>query len=103
MRLVETRFTVAPHVCCVTNRTDDELVDFEVEVSGADQRVYMRKSVVEEAGGLIGMVPKAELAAVQAQLADLKAKFSMLERVQTAIESSEQAEEELTEAVAAVS
>lgn len=95
MRLIEPRYTVPPHSCCVTGRGDSEMIDFEVELSGPDQRVYMRPSAVEDAGKLIGMVPRSEVVKLERRIEALTNEIDKLRPIAQAIEKAGEAEAEL--------
>jgi hypothetical protein len=60
-----------PHACAVSGRDDGELIDFGVDLEGVDPHLYLRIGVVEEAGRLVGMVPKAEVEKLSERLNDL--------------------------------
>lgn len=69
MQLVKAPLPRMPHACAVTGRDDGELIDFQVESKGFDSHLYLRTGIVEEAGRLIGMVPRAEVEDLRRQLA----------------------------------
>lgn len=58
-----------PYACAVTSRADGEVLDLSVELpAGRDQRLYLRRPVVEEAGRMFGMVPQHEVDELRARL-----------------------------------
>ena len=75
MEITEAPFHAYPYACAVTGRDDGPCVDFAIDMEGVDPHLYLRLSVIEEAGKLIGMVPKAEVDAIEEALADLTSKF----------------------------
>ena len=97
MRLVEGPLQFAPHVCLATGRDDGLFVDFEVEPAQVDPRLYLRASIVEEAGQLLGMVPKAEIVALQDRVAAMDDEIKSLRELAGLIQNIEKAEKELME------
>lgn len=87
----QTPLTYEPYQCAVTGRDDGEIVDFGVEIPGWDPHLYLRVSVVEEAGRLIGMVPKAEVDKLEAALNDLSEGFVDLQKRLATYEQAESA------------
>lgn len=79
MQLVTAPLPRMPHACAVTGRDDGELVDFQVEMKAHEPHLYLRTGVIEEAGRLIGMVPKAELDELQRQLARYGAQLEAMQ------------------------
>lgn len=71
MEITEAPFHAYPYACAVTGRDDGPVVDFAIELEGVDPHLYLRLSVIEEAGKLIGMVPKAQVDEVRQRLSDL--------------------------------
>lgn len=78
-----------PHACAVTNRDDGTVVDFGVELVGWDPHLYLRASVVEEAGRLLGMVEKAKVDELEHALTSLSASFAELQERVAVYESAE--------------
>jgi len=82
MRLIQgpTHLQYPPRACVVTNRIDGDFIDFQKAVDALQPtHLYVRRSVVEEAAELCGMVPRAKveeaeklLKAVSAQVDELK-------------------------------
>ena len=97
MRIEEKRFVYAPYTCAVTGRNDAPMVDMDVDISGLDQHLYLRCSVVEDAGRLLGMVSKSELDEVTTQLKALEVKIEALRVVASAITKVEEGERELSD------
>ena len=73
------------------------MVDMDVDISGLDQHLYLRCSVVEDAGRLLGMVSKSELDEVTTQLKALEVKIEALRVVASAITKVEEGERELSD------
>ena len=71
MQITKAPLHAYPHACAVSGRDDGELIDFAVDFDGVDPHLYLRVGVVEEAGRLIGMVPKAEVEKLSERLSDL--------------------------------
>ena len=71
MQITKAPLHAYPHACAVSGRDDGELIDFGVDFDGVDPHLYLRVGVVEEAGRLIGMVPKAEVEKLSERLSDL--------------------------------
>lgn len=92
MQIAEAPLHAYPHTCVVTGRDDGPVVDFNIEIEGIDPHLYLRLSVVEEAGKLIGMVPKAEVEKLEAAL---NAYGEELARLQERVAAYEKVEEGL--------
>jgi len=68
LRLVQ-KAALYPQRCAASNRTDGPFVDFAALVpAGRDSRLYLRTKVIEQAGKIVGMVPKAEHDELKAQI-----------------------------------
>lgn len=71
MRLVQ-RAALYPQRCAASNRTDGPFVDFAALVpAGRDNRLYIRTKVIEQAGKIVGMVPKEEHDELKAQVEEM--------------------------------
>lgn len=68
-----------PKKCLVTGRSDGDVVDFGVDLGGPPQRLYLRRQVVEQAGLLLGMVPKHTHDQLNEQVKELEARFEEYE------------------------
>lgn len=78
MELISKPIPRYPYACAATGRDDGELVDLQIEVAG-DSHIYLRKSVIEEAGKLIGLAPAAEVERVAEMAAGLTERLTELE------------------------
>lgn len=90
MEITEAPLHAYPHACAVTGRDDGQLIDFAVDIDGVDPHLYLRPGVIEEAGRLIGMVPKAKVDELQKQVAELGEK---LDEALTQLEAFKQIKE----------
>lgn len=70
---------VPPARCVVSNRADGPLVDCGVRFPFANPHVYLRVSVVEDLGHLVGMVPVRELDAANGRCVELEERVGGLE------------------------
>ena len=99
MHVLEPPFPRAPHTCAVTHRADGPMVDMGVDTNGLDQRLYLRPSAIEEAGKLIGMVPKAEydeaVARLEDKMVELRAVVKALKNIEHAEAGIEDANKDL--------
>lgn len=71
MRLIDTDkepLAFPPHKCAVTGRCFGEVFDFGVVQPGHDPRLYLLRSVLEDAARKVGMVPEAEVTKLQGEL-----------------------------------
>jgi hypothetical protein len=72
----------APRCCAVSGRTAGPFVDFEVECQAPNPNtpnfLYLNKSVVEEAGRRLGMVPADEVERLTDQLSALSKELEEL-------------------------
>lgn len=91
LSITQAPLAAEPYHCAVTLRDDGEIVDFGVEMVGFDPHLYLRVPVVEEAGKLIGMVPKAEVDKLEAALSDLSEGFVDLQKRLATYEQAESA------------
>lgn len=57
-----------PYACAVTGRAFGEVMDFGASLPGIDPRLYLLRSVVEDAARELGMVPEAEVEKLKAEL-----------------------------------
>lgn len=79
MRVVE-KAMLYPQTCAVTGWEDGPFVDMGVTIpAGRDFRLYLRTSVVEEAGEKTGMVPGEKFEKVAAERDDLVGQVAALE------------------------
>lgn len=90
MVIAEAPFHAYPYACAVTGRDDGPVVDFAIELDGVDPHLYLRLSVIEEAGKLIGMVPKAEVEKLTQQLSDFAEEIVDLQKRVGAYEQIEE-------------
>ena len=101
MRVVEKKpFQLAPHTCSVTGRDDAPMIDFEVDISGLDQHLFVRCSTIEDAAKMLGMVPKSEFKAIKERFEALEERFSQVQSIALAIQRVDEAETELDALVA---
>ena len=88
MRVIE-KAMLYPQGCAVTGWEDGPYVDMGVTIpAGRDYRLYLRTSVIEEAGEKVGMVPAAELEkaiterdGLVAEVAGLEGKVAVLNKM----------------------
>jgi predicted translin family RNA/ssDNA-binding protein len=93
MRLIEgpTHLQYPPRACVVSNRIDGDFIDFQKSVDALrPTHLYVRRSVVEEAAELCGMVPRSEVEEVRETLKAVSERLDeMKEQMQTYAEFEE--------------
>lgn len=89
-RLVESP-PLPPAACCVTGRADGPLVDTNIADNFGNE-LYLHPVVIEQAGELLGLVPRVELeraheehAAAGARIAELEAQVAALEELRRSV------------------
>jgi len=93
MRLIEgkTQLPFPPRSCLVTGREDGPFIDFQVVIDRPEPtRLYLKTEIVEEAGKLVGMVPKKRVEELEDQLAEMR---TGLENVQDTMKLTAELEE----------
>lgn len=88
-----------PHTCVVSGRRDGEVVDFQVDYTGTDPHIYIRRERVEVAGEVCGMVRQVEVDALRTELEDAVAERERLAAIVAGGEDLSGAEDRLREAL----
>lgn len=90
-----------PKKCLVTGRADGDIVDFgtDVSVPGPEPHIYLKRSVVEEAGEVCGMVPGAKFDKQAERLAELEAENEQLRKIAEPLQAIHAAEAQIKEAI----
>jgi hypothetical protein len=76
IRIIEKPLPFLPKKCLVTGRADGEIVDMGAESGGRDsQHLYFKRSVIEKAGKVCGMLSETEVNALQEERTKLIAEL----------------------------
>lgn len=99
--LLEKPLPKAPKKCLVTGRADGVIVDFgtDVQFPIPQPHVYLKATIVEEAGVVLGMVPKEEVDELRNELDEISNELADLRGIADAIDASNAADTQLQEAI----
>jgi hypothetical protein len=95
MRLIkgQDQLPFPPRACAVTNRDRGDFIDLQVVIDRPEPtRLYLLTEVVEEAAGLLGMVPAKKVEELEA---DLKAMSKKLAETQDTMTLAAELEEQI--------
>lgn len=95
MQIIDSPYPRFPHACAVTLRDDTPAIDTGIEIQGLDPHLYLRVTVVEELGRMVGMVPKAQVDELEHQIQTFAAEIAEMRRRLDVYESAESALAEL--------
>lgn len=77
-RLVQAPLSFRPKACLITGRADGDIVDFGIDIDLLDPHLYIRRSEVEKAGKVCGMLSETEAASLQSEREELIAENAQL-------------------------
>jgi hypothetical protein len=76
IRIIEKPLPFLPKKCLVTGRADGEIVDMGAESGGRDsQHLYFKRSIIEKAGKVCGMLSETEVNELQEERTKLIAEL----------------------------
>lgn len=72
IRIIEKPLPFLPKKCLISGRADGEIVDMGAESGGRDsQHLYFKRSIIEKAGKVCGMLSEVEVNALQEERTQL--------------------------------